>query len=119
MNIEKWKEKSEKSLSEVEKEAKILLDRIEKAKKCLENVNDRQDANRFFEENDIEHGFKHICLFQVIKMKDEMRKNEVKRVITCKMEDIASLVANSGYTVTIRPTKDGAKITSHKEKVMK
>ena len=60
MNIEKWKEKS---LSEVEKEAKILLDRIEKAKKSLEKVNDRQDSNRFFEENDIEHGFKHICLF--------------------------------------------------------
>lgn len=35
MNIQDWKEKSEKSLSEVEKEAKILLDRIEKAKKCL------------------------------------------------------------------------------------
>lgn len=49
MNIEKWKEKSEKSLNEVEEEAKILLDRIEKAKKCLEKVNDRQDANRFFE----------------------------------------------------------------------
>lgn len=54
-----------------------------------------------------------------MKMDDEMRKNEVKCVITCKMEDIASLVVNSGYTVTIRPTKDGAKITSHKEKVMK
>lgn len=55
----------------------------------------------------------------VMKMDDEMRKNEVKRVITCKMEDIASLVVNSGYTVTIRPTKDGAKITSHKEKIVK
>jgi hypothetical protein len=63
MNIQEWKEKSAGSLSEVEEEAKILLDRIEKAKKCLEKVNDRQDANRFFEENDIEHGFKHICLF--------------------------------------------------------
>lgn len=54
-----------------------------------------------------------------MKMDDEIRKNEVKRVITCKMEDIASLVANSGYTVTIRPTRDGAKITSHKEKIVK
>ena len=54
-----------------------------------------------------------------MKIDDEMRKNEVKRVITCKMEDIASLVANSGYTVTIRPTTDGAKITSHKEKIVK
>lgn len=63
MNIQDWKEKSEKSLSEVEKEAEILLDRIKKAKNSLEKVSDRQDANRFFEENDIEHGFKHICLF--------------------------------------------------------
>lgn len=63
MNIQEWKEKSAKSLSEVEEEAKILLNRIEKAKKCLEKVSDRQDADRFFEENDIEHGFKHICLF--------------------------------------------------------
>ena len=63
MNIQDWKEKSEKSLSEVEEEAKILLDRIKKAKNSLEKVSDRQDADRFFEENDIEHGFKHICLF--------------------------------------------------------
>lgn len=54
-----------------------------------------------------------------MKMDYEMKKNEVKRVITCKMEDIASLVVSSGYTVTIRPTKDGAKITSHKEKIVK
>lgn len=63
MDIEKWKEKSMESLNDVEKEAEILLDRIKKAKNSLEKVNDRQDANRFFEENDIEHGFKHICLF--------------------------------------------------------
>ena len=63
MNIEKWKEKSMESLNDVEKEAEILLDRIKKAKNSLEKVSDRQDADRFFEENDIEHGFKHICLF--------------------------------------------------------
>lgn len=35
MNIQEWKEKSENSLSEVEKEAKILLDRIEKRRNVL------------------------------------------------------------------------------------
>lgn len=63
MNIQEWKEKSMESLNDVEKEAEILLDRIKKAKNSLEKVSDRQDADRFFEENDIEHGFKHICLF--------------------------------------------------------
>ena len=63
MNIEKWKEKSMESLNDVEKEAEILLDRIKKAKNSLEKVSDRQDADRFFEENNIEQGFKHIGLF--------------------------------------------------------
>lgn len=34
-----------------------------------------------------------------------------------KEDEIAHLIAN-GYTITIRPVKDGVKITSHKEKVV-
>lgn len=37
--------------------------------------------------------------------------------IISKVGEIADLV-NRGFTVTIRPSKDGIKITKHKEKVI-
>ena len=44
--------------------------------------------------------------------------NEIKKEIDEISERISNCVAN-GFTVTIRPAKDGVKITSHKEKVVK
>lgn len=41
----------------------------------------------------------------------------ISRQILIKEQEIAKLLA-SGYTVTIRPVKEGVKITSHKEKVV-
>lgn len=42
---------------------------------------------------------------------------QIKADIAAKEENIAKLIS-SGYTVTIRPVKDGIKVTSHKEKVV-
>ena len=47
----------------------------------------------------------------------ELVISRIKDQISEKDKDMARLIA-SGYTVTIRPTKDGIKITSHKEKVV-
>lgn len=45
-------------------------------------------------------------------------QNEIKKEINDMSDRISNCVAN-GFTVTIRPMKDGVKITSHKEKVVK
>lgn len=43
---------------------------------------------------------------------------KIKENILMNLDRIAQL-AESGYTVTIRKIKDGVKITSHKERVLK
>lgn len=43
---------------------------------------------------------------------------KIKENILMNLERMVQLV-ESGYTVTIRKIKDGVKITSHKEKVLK
>lgn len=45
-------------------------------------------------------------------------QNEIKKEINDMSDRISNCVVN-GFTVTIRPTKDGVKITSHKEKAVK
>lgn len=50
-----------------------------------------------------------------------MAENDFKAVISHEIEVKAQIIAESiskGYTVTIRPTKDGIKVTSHKEKTI-
>lgn len=42
----------------------------------------------------------------------------IRERITKESEGIAKLIVK-GYTVTIRPTRGGVKITSHKEKEIK
>jgi hypothetical protein len=49
------------------------------------------------------------------KSGEEMK---IKENILMNLDRMAQL-AESGYTVTIRKIKDGVKITSHKEKVLK
>lgn len=50
-----------------------------------------------------------------------MSENDLKALISHEIDSKAQVIADNitkGYTVTIRPTKDGIKITSHKEKTI-
>ncbi len=50
-------------------------------------------------------------------MADNTAINQIKAFISDKQTNIAKLISE-GFTVTIRPVKDGVKITSHKEKTV-
>lgn len=62
-DLEASKKEFMDSLIEVENEAKLLLERIEKAKTELQNVKTQEDIDKFNAENDIEEGLEHIELF--------------------------------------------------------
>lgn len=47
-----------------------------------------------------------------------IKQGDIKEEITHLAEKMSSCISK-GFTVTLRPTKDGVKITSHKEKIVK
>lgn len=63
MDLESEKKEFMDFFNEVENEAKMLIERIEKAKSKLQNVKTQEDIDRFNAENDIEEGFEHVKVF--------------------------------------------------------
>lgn len=63
MNIEEQKKKMFVELAELEKEAKILLERIQSFYVDLDAVHTAEEADEFDRTHDIEEGFHHIKLF--------------------------------------------------------
>ena len=63
MNIEEQKKKMFVELAELEKEAKILLERIQAFYVDLDAVHTAEEADEFDRTHDIEEGFHHIKLF--------------------------------------------------------
>lgn len=51
------------ALWEVQREAKQLLENIDKALSAIEAVETEEDVRRYYEEHDIEKGLKHIEVF--------------------------------------------------------
>lgn len=63
MDLEKEKKEFMDYLLDLEKETRILLERIEKAKTELPNIKTKEDGEKFNSENELEKGLEHITLF--------------------------------------------------------
>ena len=63
MDVEYVKDKMLVALRDLEDEARILIDRIAKARCDLGRVKTEEDARKFDETHDLEEGFERIRLF--------------------------------------------------------
>lgn len=63
MNIEKEKDELKLSLEDLRVEAKHLISNIDVALSHIDEVTNEEEARKFSETYDIEHGLSHIRLF--------------------------------------------------------
>lgn len=63
MNLDDRKKLLVKALDEMENEIAILVERINKVKSALPDIQTQEDMERFCEENDLEEGFEHLEIF--------------------------------------------------------
>lgn len=63
MKLEEQIQAYQENLDAVEKEAKLLLMRIKKARQEIKNIHTEEDARAFSDENNLQEGFEIIDLW--------------------------------------------------------